>query len=141
MTNMRSLYFSGNQISSIEPIANLKKIWALDASKNPIADFKAIANLKGLNSLDLHETNLKDLSAIRSLQELTSLYLMDNPLEDISALSEMCAEDAASSKRFAPFIKVYLKGTPVAKDAKNEQIAKLKELKVRLILESGDSKP
>lgn len=140
MTNMRSLYLTDNQISSLAPISDLKKVWTLYAGKNPIKDFSPIGNLSWLESLDLHETDLKDLSFLKPLTELKRLALMRNKIEDLSPLVAMCQTDAAGPKRFSPFLRLDVRENPLDESAKSTQIPKLKEIGVRITLES-EAKP
>ncbi|MFO0064940.1 MAG: leucine-rich repeat domain-containing protein [Pirellulaceae bacterium] len=135
MTNMRSLYLSDNQITTLEPVQEFKKIWTLYAARNPISDFAPVGQLKWLSSLDLQGCQIKDLSFLKPLTELRYLMLVDNQLADLGPLVEMCNADAQGDKRFAPFLKLYLHNNPLSDAAKNEQLAKLKEIGVRLNLD------
>ena len=136
MTNMRSLYLSENKISTLEPLSEMKKIWTLHAGKNPIHDFSAIRKLVWLESLDLCETDLKDIHFLDSLTELKRLSLKKNKIKDLSTLVKACEADAAGSRRFSPFLKLDLSDNPLGDATQSKEIAKLKELGVRITLES-----
>jgi Leucine-rich repeat (LRR) protein len=140
MSNMRSLYLTDNQIASLAPLAEMKKVWTLYAGKNPIKDFEAIGKLAWLESLDLHETDLKDLAFLVTLTELKRLTLAKNKIDDLANLVEMCEKDASGPRRFAPFLKLDLRDNPLSETAKTTQVAKLKEMGVR-ITQEGDTKP
>ncbi len=140
MPNMRSLYLTDNQIKSLAPLTEMKKVWTLYAGKNPLKDLAAISNLVWLESLDLQETDLTDLVFLKPLTELKRLTLTKNKIEDLSQLVAMCEADAAGSRRFSPFLKLDLRDNPLSESAKSTQIAKLKELGVRITLES-EAKP
>gem|GEM_PF-699919 len=140
MTNMRSLYLSDNKIESLEPLSDMKKVWTLYAGKNPIKDFSAIRKLSWLESLDLHQTDLKNLDFLQPLTELKRLTLNSNKIEDLSPLVEACEADAAGPRRFSPFLRLDLRGNPLNDMAKSTQLAKLKDLGVRITVE-GDTKP
>ncbi len=132
MTNMRSLYLNENEITTLAPLAEMKKIWTLYAGKNPIKDFSAISKLVWLESLDLSETELKELDFLSPLTELKRLSLSKNKIEDLTALVKSCEADAAGPRRFSPFLKLDLRDNPLGDLAKTVQIAKLKELGVRI---------
>jgi internalin A len=135
MSNMRSLYLSDNQIKSLEPVSDLKKVWTLYAAKNPIEDFAPIGKLKWLSSLDLKSCAIKDLQFLKPLTELKYVMLADNQIADLASMIEMADADAKGEKRFAPFLRLYVYNNPLSDAAKTEQVAKLKELGVRIEIE------
>ena len=62
------------------------------------------------------------------MNNLNFLFLEYNKVQDISPLITMTRVDSEGEKRFAPFLKAYLKGNRVRKS----QIEKLKEYGVRV---------
>ena len=132
MANMRSLYLSDNQIKSLETVSELKKVWTLYAAKNPIEDFSPIGKLKWLSSLDLKSCAIKDLQFLKPLTELKYVMLADNQITDLATMIEMADADVKGEKRFAPFLRLYVYNNPLSDVAKSEQVAKLKELGVRI---------
>ena len=133
---MRSLYLAENQIKSLEPIGELKKIWSLYVAKNPITDFTPVGNLKWLTHFDAQGCKIKDVGCLKPLTELRYLMLSDNELADVAPLVDMCVADAAERKQFAPFLQLYIYNNPLSDRFKQEQAPKLKEIGVRLHLEA-----
>ncbi len=126
MTAMNSLYLSGNQIADLAPVAGLARLWSLYADGNPVSDLKPLAGLKNLSSLDLRRTKVKDLAPLAPLPSLSFLLLDGAPVADVAPLVAMCRKDQDGDKRFAPYLRVSLVGTPVA--AKAAAIAELRKV-------------
>jgi internalin A len=126
MTAMNSLYLSGNQIVDLAPVAGLTRLWSLYADGNPVVDLKPLGGLKNLSSLDLRRTKVKDLAALAPLQSLGFLLLDGAPVSDVAPLVAMCRKDQEGEKRFAPYLRVSLVGTPVA--AKPAAVAELRKV-------------
>ncbi len=140
MANMRSLYLSDNQIKSLAPLVDFKKTWSLYLARNPVEDFAPIGTMKSLTHVDLRGCHVKDLSFLKPLTDLKYLMLADNDLADLMPMVEMCAADAGGERRFSPFLDLHLYGNPLSDAAKNEQVAKLKEVGVRVKLEPPQPK-
>jgi len=117
MTAMNSLYLSGNQITDLSPVAGLTRVWSVYLDGNPVEDLKSLSALKNLSSLDLRKTKVKDLSPLAPLTSLNFLLLDGAPVTDLAPLAAMATKDQAGEKRFAPFLRVSLIGTPAAKNA------------------------
>lgn len=132
MSNMQSLYLSENQIKLLEPVSELKKIHSLYVAGNPVEDWAVVGKLKWLSNFDARGCKLKDLAFLKSLTSLKFLLVNDNGITDLAPLVEMCVADAAGDKQFAMFLEFYLSGNPLTPGAKNEQLAKLKEIGVRV---------
>lgn len=126
MTAMNSLYVSGNQIANLAPVAGLTRLWSLYADGNPVVDVTPLAGLKSLSSLDLRRTKVKDLAPLAPLTSLSFILLDGAPLADLAPLIAMAKKDQAGDKRFAPYLRVSLIGSPAA--AKAAQIAELRKL-------------
>ena len=132
MTAMNSLYLSGNQIVDLAPVAGLTRLWSLYLDGNPVVDLKPVAGLKGLSSLDLRRTKVKDLAPLAPLANLGFLLLDGAPIADLAPLVAMCKKDQEGDKRFAPFLRVSLIGTPVA--SKPAVLAELRKVVHSVIL-------
>ncbi len=85
--NLVELAVHGNNIESIEPIAELTQLHRLFLGLNPIADFTPLSNLTNLLLLSLEHTGGADISALAGLNSLGWLNLEDNNISDISALA------------------------------------------------------
>ncbi len=123
LKNMSALYLGYNQVEYIYPVLNLPKLSSLHLSVNQIESIEGINHLKWLSSLSLDGNNIYDLVPLDGLMNLNFLFLEYNRINDISPLITMARADAENEKRFAPFLKAYLKGNRVRKS----QIEKLKE--------------
>ncbi len=135
MSNLRSLYVSDNKIQSLEPLAGLSKIWTLDAAGNGLADIGPIGKLSWLTTLNLDRNQVESLEALRPLTELSLVLLRENKLSDLQVLVEMCQQDAEGEKRFAPYLRLYLRGNPLGESALNTQLGQLRELGVKVSME------
>ena len=125
---MSALYLGYNQIEYIYPILDLPKLSSLHLSVNQIESIEGINNLKWLSSLSLDGNDIYDLVPLDGLKNLNFLFLEYNNIRDISPLITMARADSEGEKRFAPFLKAYLKGNRIRKS----QIEKLKEYGVRV---------
>jgi len=128
LKNMSALYLGYNQIQYIYPLLNLPKLASLHLSVNQIQSIEGINQLKWLSSLSLDGNQIYDLVPLDGLQQLNFLFLEYNQVQDISPLISMARADQEGEKRFAPFLKLYLKGNRIRKS----QVEKLKEYGVRI---------
>jgi internalin A len=134
LSNLRTLFLSKNKVTEIEALGELKKLWSLYLDANAISSLKPIGGLKSLSSLDLRSTGTSDLSALAPLTELRTLRLEGNKLQDLGVLVNMARQDLEKDKRFAPYLRLYLAGNPLGKEAE-KQAAELKTMGVRVHLE------
>jgi len=88
LTNLRELHMSRNQISDISPLVNLTKLEMLGLNNNRISDISPIAKLNNLFWLDLTNNQISDISALANLSKLQYVYLDSNQISDISALAK-----------------------------------------------------
>ena len=71
---LQRLYVSGNQITDISGVENLKNtLEGFDASKNKIVDASVIKKLTNLNYLNLADTEIEELD-VSGLEKLENLY-------------------------------------------------------------------
>ena len=74
LTKIQKLYLTDLNISSINPLDNLKKLYFLDLSGcNSIKDFSVLTRLDKLEYLNLKRTNIKDPRIIFKLFNLPNL--------------------------------------------------------------------
>jgi internalin A len=126
MSNLRSLYVADNKIQSLEPVAGLAKIWTLDAAGNGLSDIAPVGKLAWLTTLDLDRNQIESLEALRPLTELNLVLLRENKIKDVGVLVEMCQQDAGGDKRFAPYLRLYLRGNPLGEAALGSQLEQLR---------------
>ena len=132
LTKMASLYLSGNKVTDLAPLVELKKLASLHLDKNQITDLKPIEGITGLYLLKLSDNQITDVTPLQNMRNIKMLFLERNKLEDLTPLVKACQEDAEKTRSFAPFLRLYVKDNPLSEAAKNEQLAKLKELGVKI---------
>ncbi len=132
MVKLQSLYASGNKIKKLEPVFGLKKLWTLDVAGSPVEDVQGIAELRGLQTINLKGCGVKTLEFTKSMREMRLLILNENPALDLTALVEACEADAKESRRFAPFLRLYLDEAIVKDESKAAWFEKLKGVGTRV---------
>ncbi len=133
MTNMRSLYLSGNKIKDIAQVKPLTKVWSLYLAGNPVKDFTPVGQLKWLANFDASDCGLKQIEFLRPVPRLEYLQLSNNKLDDLSVLVEMAESD--EERRFAPFWRIYLKDNPLDGESAQKQLQRLRELGARIVVD------
>ncbi|PCJ59762.1 MAG: hypothetical protein COA79_10175 [Planctomycetota bacterium] len=109
-TNLNTIDISDNNISSLKPLANYKKLNSISVSGNPkIKDLKTFNNisikalsisntniksLDGLNrdsllSLNIDEMNLENFNLLKGCPNIYRLSAKDNSLKDLNELSSL----------------------------------------------------
>ena len=122
LTNLTSLYLGTNQITDITPLLKLDRVWTLCLEHNRLTTIAGLGQLKRLTSLALAANQISDLTPLNGLDSLSFLFLENNAIKDFSPLVNLIKQDAAGPKRFAPYLKLYVKGNPgAAKTAVVEQ--------------------
>ena len=124
------LELTNNQVKDIAVLGGLKKLHALYLDSNPVADIKPLAALKGMERLGLRNTGVADLAPLAEMTELSFLFLEGNKITDLGVLLAMAKKDVEGQgpKRFAPYLKIYLKGNPLAEAAQKTQLPELQKL-------------
>ena len=84
---MSRLYLSGNLITNISPLTELKLLDTLDLSGNPITDLSPLAQMTNLTSLGVGQLGLDNLSFVAGLQNLRWLSADLNLIGDLSPLT------------------------------------------------------
>ena len=115
LSNMRSLYLSNNRISDFSPALKLTKLWSLYLDHNRITKLDGVAGLKGLTTLSAGNNEIADLAPLKGLPRLHYLFLENNKVANLGSLIEMAGADYKGPKNFAPFLRLYLRGNPIAR--------------------------
>ena len=115
--NMRSLYLTGNRIRDTKPVGKLTKLWSLYLGQNQIEDLTSIKNLTGIANLGLERNKVRDLTPLAGMNQLGMVFLQGNRIEDLGPILKPAQKDSAGKRRFAPYLRVWLKGNPVTSDS------------------------
>jgi uncharacterized protein (TIGR03067 family) len=131
LTSLQALYLSGNKISDVTPLAGMVKLSSLALGQNQIKDIHLLDKVNKLMVLDLNDNQLESLAPVTKQTELSMLLVERNKITDLAPLIPWAKADADGAKRFAPYLKIYLKGNPLSDAAKTTQMATLKGFGVR----------
>lgn len=86
ITELHAEYWQIQDISGIENLTNLKKLYLND---NQIKDVSVLKGLVNLETVDLGYNEISDISLLKDLTNLKQLNLGNNKVSDISALSKL----------------------------------------------------
>ena len=89
LTNLKLLWFDGNQIEDLSPLATLTNLEGLSLNNNQIGDLSPLATLTNLKGLSLDGNQLRDLTPLENLTMLTHLGLNDNQIGDVTPLENL----------------------------------------------------
>lgn len=117
LTRLNSLYLNGNQLTDIAPLAGLNRLWSLYLARNHLKAIGPLAKLDRISTLDLNDNEIENIAPLAHMTELNLLLLERNRIADLQPLVSAAQKDAAGPKRFAPFLRLYLAGNPVANQA------------------------
>jgi hypothetical protein len=117
LTRLNSLYLTGNQIKDLTPLAGLNRLWSLYLAKNQLKDIGPLAKLTRISTLDLSDNQIENIAPLASMTELNLLLLERNRIADLGPLVSAAQKDAVGPKRFAPFLRLYIAGNPIATQA------------------------
>ena len=87
LINLEVLFFEGNGISDITPLAGLKKLRELYLTNNRIEEVHSLAGLINLEMLFLEGNGITDISPLSNLKQLRILHIKYNNIHDISPVS------------------------------------------------------
>lgn len=88
MVNLTRLNLSGNNITDLTPLADLKQLNDLRLAQNDITDVSPLAELTNLEYIDLRENpNLTDLSPLAGLTNMQEFSYYNSPVEDLSFMA------------------------------------------------------
>ena len=86
LSSLTELFFRGNPIGDIKPLASLTHLTGLFLTYNQIRDIKPLASLTHLTVLELSGNQIGDIKPLASLTHLTDLGLTNNQIGDIKPL-------------------------------------------------------
>lgn len=132
LTSLSSLYLTGNQIRDISPLANLTKLASLSLGHNQIQDISPLAKVTKITTLELKENQIRDISPLAKQSELSLLMLDRNQITDLTPLMTATKADGEGSRRFAPYLRLYISGNPLSDAARTSQLATLRGYGVRV---------
>jgi len=122
----------GNAIKDISPLAPLTKLWTLSLGKNQVKEIAVLEKVNKLSVLDIHDNLVEDLGPLTKQTELKLLMIERNKVKDLKPLVDAAKKDADGPKRFAPYLRLYLTGNPLAEATKTKQLDALKAAGVRI---------
>lgn len=132
LTKLSALYLGGNKITNVGPLAKLNRLQSLHLDRNQITDIGPLATTTSVDVLGLRGNQITDLKPLAKYTDLRLVMLDDNKITDLAPLVELCRKDAAGPKRFAPYMRLFLKGNPLSESAQKTQLDELKKIGVRL---------
>ena len=89
--NLEHLELARNPISSVEPLAGLRKLRRLFVWECQLADISPLSQLDALIYLDISENEVSNIQPLANLTNLLELGLHVNNIADISPLSQLDA--------------------------------------------------
>lgn len=132
LVKLSMLDLSGNKVTDVTPLAALAKISSLYLPRNGLTDIKPLAGLTGVSILKLSDNQIADIAPLEKMNNLRMLFLERNKITDLAPLVNSCKADAEKEKRFAPYLRLYLKENPLSDPAKAEQLPALQKAGVRI---------
>ncbi len=81
--------FHTADISDLEPLRTLSKLWDLQVSWNELTDISPLADITSLKVLELYNNDIVDLSPLANLSKLSTLKISRNDIVDLSPLSNL----------------------------------------------------
>ena len=89
LINLEVLFFEGNGISDITPLAGLRELRELYLTNNWIEEVHSLAGLINLEMLFLEGNGVTDISPLSNLKQLRILHIKYNNIHDISPVSAL----------------------------------------------------
>ena len=89
LINLEVLFFEGNGISDITPLAGLRELRELYLTNNRIEEVHSLAGLINLEMLFLEGNGVTDISPLSNLKQLRILHIKYNNIHDISPVSAL----------------------------------------------------
>ncbi len=132
LTNLATLLVSHNDLSDVSPAFGLPRLHSLHFDGNRVSRLKGIAALRRLDLLSASGNRISDLEPLVGLTDLRLLLLEDNRLRNLAPLVEMVRRDAEGERRFAPFLRLYVKGNRLDGKKAQAQLADLRSYGVRV---------
>lgn len=132
LTNLATLLVSHNDLTDLSPAFGLPKLHSLHFDGNRVAKLKGIAGLRRLDLLSASGNRISDLEPLTGLTDLRLLILENNRLRDLQPLVAMAEKDAGGERRFAPFLRLYVKGNRLDGKKAQRQLEQLRSLGVKV---------
>ena len=133
LERLAALYAADNQIGDISPVVKLPKLASLYLDDNKLTSVEGVNQIPWLTSLGLRRNQIRDIKPLVGLKNLTNfLFLEGNQISDFNPLIEMCKADLEGDKRFAPFVRIYLKGNKLDGEETKKQLETMKKMKLRV---------
>ena len=88
--SMTELRASNNQISSIQPITNLRRLKVLHLFNNKLTSVADIGLLVELTELNLSNNTITDISGVENMLQLQTLKLAHNEITELPAFQKNC---------------------------------------------------
>lgn len=90
--NLRVLVATRQEISSLEPLSTLRRLWRLDMFSNRVTDLSPLRRIKSLRFISFNRNGgISDLEPLGELRNLTHLYLTENKVTDARPLAKLSA--------------------------------------------------
>jgi len=137
LTNLATLLVSHNSLTDASPAFNLPKLHSLHFDGNRVSRLNGLANLRRLDLLSASGNRISNLEPLGGLTDLRLLIIEDNRLRDLQPLVAMAAKDAAGERRFAPFLRLYLKGNRLDGRKAQGQLEQLRGFGVKVHYEAA----
>jgi Leucine-rich repeat (LRR) protein len=88
---IKQLYFSGEAINDLAPLAPLSALQELNLDAAKVSDVSPLARLTALQRLTLSNTQVSDVSPLQGARRLQRLYLSGTGVSDVSPLARLVA--------------------------------------------------
>ncbi|MGA1874943.1 MAG: leucine-rich repeat domain-containing protein, partial [bacterium] len=85
-TGLTSLALDYNEITGVEPLAELSGLTSLSMAHNQIEDLSPLSDLTNLSVLRLQSNQIEDIAALSGLLSLSTLRLSSNRIGDLAPL-------------------------------------------------------
>lgn len=96
---LHTLSVDSNKLTDLRGVGVLTSLRVLIASRNPLRDIRPVRFLSRLVTLNLAETGTTRIGALRHLRALRDVELQRNSIEDISALTHLRSDAALDVSR------------------------------------------
>jgi len=88
-SSVESLDLDDNQITSLIPLSNCKKLKSLSLNNNQVSDLTPLAELEELEILEIQNNMVRDLSPLGNLKSLRQLCIQNNLISDRSSIGDL----------------------------------------------------
>jgi hypothetical protein len=148
LAKLSSLSLPQNQIKDVGPLAKVTKLSLLDLNDNQIEDVTPLAKQTEISMLLLERNKIADLTPLVTAAKADVFGKVGAPdaclilaaYESVPGrgglaacvLLAACEAPREGEKRFAPYLRLYLKGNPLSEAAKSSQLPALKGFGVRI---------